>query len=262
MQYRIALAATNTAEPSTHISASSSPWTVPDKLEEIKRRERAWMGLTVEAVEETPMGSPSVVYELQHGVFAQGTRSAFQRSQSSGLRIIHLGHATTSTRGGVSVIAEGPSLLSPPEHSPSSASSQSLPHASTIEYGLGFSFADFNLDPEQDLAVYACTDNSKQLNGGMYRLGLVETHLRIRKLSENGAIHPQACSERLELGVSFERGVCFFIHIFGDFIGVLTRSISGLQTIRDNSELVIYNWKTGVLQMVRLWLFVTPLLDG
>lgn len=217
------------------------------------------MSLSFEEIQETEMEPLSGVYELQHGLFVQGKRSLSDMRQSARLRIIHLGR--TGAR-----IAPAPS--SHKDFSPSrstststfaSSSFEDLLNPSITQYQLGFNFADFNIDPEQDLAIYACLDDTQRLDDGIYGLPLVKTYIMIRRLSNNGAPHSLAALERLELGVAFQRGLSFYLQIFGDFVGILTRSISGLQLVRDTSEFLIYNWKTGVLQTVSCFkYFIDP----
>lgn len=188
------------------------------------------MRLKYENLGETPMEWHSGLYEFQHGVFIQGLRYSpdISHGQHEGVRIINLGRSRSAE------------AIHPTD--------KSIP--TTVEYRLGFEFSEFNIDPEQNLAIYACVDDSEALDDGLYGLPLVKAFIRIRQLGGNGSLHPRARFEKLELGITFQRGLAFFIQIFGDFVGVLTRSISGLQLVRDTSEFVIYNWKTGVMQTV------------
>jgi hypothetical protein len=166
----------------------------------------------------------SGVYELQHGVFIQGLRhaGAFVGAQSNGVRIMLLPRSTAMR---TSKVAE--------------------PEFTLEEYGLGFDFADFNIDPEQNLAVYACFEALDDSGAP------VQAYVRIRQLSGGGGAHPHARAERLELGRTTRHGLMFIIQIFGDFVGILTRSFPWAPDERRDSEFFLYNWQTGTLQTVR-----------
>lgn len=130
----------------------------------------------------------------------------------------------------------------------SSASVRNTRWPWSLKYRLGFSFADFNIDPSQDLAVYACYEYTQPEEG----LEFVHTYIRLRRLTSKGALHPHARLERLELGPTSGRGLAFFIQIFGDFVGVLIRAYPATPTTVGHYETIlsIYNWKTGTLQTV------------
>ena len=194
-----------------------------ERLDELRRRESAWATLQWHRRGTVDLAPDSGVYELQHGIFIQGIRDAGASvsAQSNGVRIMPLPHSATTISSEV-------------------AESEFTPE----EYGLGFDFADFNIDPEQNLAVYACfgvLDDPEST---------LQAHIRIRQLSGGGKAYPRARAERLDLRPTTRGGLMFNIQIFGDFVGILTRSILGEPDGRD-SEFFLYNWQTGTLQTVR-----------
>jgi len=167
------------------------------------------------------LASDSGIYELQQGIFIQGLRHVRTPigTLSDGVRMVHL-----------------------PRSSESDANECGF---SLEEHRRGFDFADFNIDPEQNLAVYACFEalNDPQAT--------IHTYIRILQLSNGGKPHPHARFERLELGTAVPQDLTFIIQIFGDFVGILTRTSFLALAERGDSEFHLYNWKTGTLQTVR-----------
>lgn len=217
LQYKLSLWAINLVE---RVNLPQS--NVRERLHELQRRETAWAGLRWRDRGIISLAPDSGVYELQQGIFIQGLRciGAPTDMLSDGVRIVHLPRSTDANATECQPITE--------------------------EYRLGFEFADFNIDPEQDLAVYAC---SEQLNNNSD--ATVNAYIRIRQLSRGGKAHPLARAERLELGRTFRHGLMFIIQIFGDFIGILNRSFAWAPEEFRDSEFFLYNWKTGTLQTVR-----------
>ncbi|KAF8338304.1 uncharacterized protein EI90DRAFT_3252644 [Cantharellus anzutake] len=100
---------------------------------------------------------------------------------------------------------------------------------------LGFEFREFNIDPEQNLAVYVCWEP------GPVGLPDIEV-IRLRKMFDN-APHPMARFETLSTR-SIPDGPCAYqVSIFGDFIGVMMRNLHVA-----NGGFWIWNWKTGICQ--------------
>jgi len=192
-----------------------------ERLNELRRRESAWANLRWHDCGMTDLASDSGIYELQHGIFIQGLRHVGTPNGmlSDGVRMVHLPRSSDSDAEECGFALE--------------------------EYRLGFDFADFNIDPEQNLAVYACFEalNDPQAT--------IHTYIRIRQLSNGGKAHPHARLERLELGNTVPQDLTFIIQIFGDFVGILTRTSFWAIDERRDSEFYLFNWKTGTLQTVR-----------
>lgn len=224
-QYSIALAAANISEVDGEPTSS-----IRERFGELKRREHAWMRLRFEE-SGTMYLTESHVYELQHGLFIQGLKTPWPQQGNSGLRIIRLPRSSSAISANLN------------------HSTEPLVHV----YSVPFVFTDFNVDPYQDLAVYGCCD-SVPVEGPDSRLERnFRVCIRLRRISDGGSPHPHARYEKLELGTRLgsRRGLAFFIQIFGDFIGVLSRDAGDRPdtTIRP-SNFSIFNWRTGVEQTV------------
>ncbi|KAF8293578.1 hypothetical protein DL93DRAFT_2234343 [Clavulina sp. PMI_390] len=203
-----------------------------DDIMEVKRRECAWMTFQFKEVLSEPMVPNSPCYSLWDGVLAQSKQCPENSSFSDGVRITHLKRSLHSLHS----LSPGSTHLA--ETSIAQNQIQNLTISQPfIEYQLGFRFADLTIDPEQDLAVYGCVEEFENGEDGPS----LRASVRLRKISESGAVHPSAVLEQINLGTVYSERLSFTIQVFGDFIGVLVN--------RGQDELRILNWKTGVLQM-------------
>ncbi|KAF8338303.1 uncharacterized protein EI90DRAFT_2570724 [Cantharellus anzutake] len=108
---------------------------------------------------------------------------------------------------------------------------------------LGFEFRVFDIDPEQNLAVYICRGPE---------CGII----RLRQMFDN-APHPMARFEALNTPFQPNDG-SYQVSIFGDFIGVMECSFT------PDGGFWIWNWKTGICQCellnvgMKSFLFLSP----
>ncbi|KAF8338302.1 uncharacterized protein EI90DRAFT_3013555 [Cantharellus anzutake] len=214
-------------------TTSTTPTAISTELARLRRREAGWANLKWHSqtyIIPSQPGALQAAYRLQHGFLACGRggsqSSRFDnclwlqplprvsdRPSGSGGREPPSAFESTSS-GRPEEFTDGDVEIDPPQP--------------PILIHLGFGFRVFDIDPEQNLAVYICRGPKRGI-------------IRLRQMFDN-APHPMARFEALNTPFQPNDTGSYQVSIFGDFIGVMECCLT------PDGGFWIWNWKTGICQ--------------
>ncbi|KAF8343033.1 uncharacterized protein EI90DRAFT_3115535 [Cantharellus anzutake] len=215
-----------------------------EKLSDLRRREVGWASLKWQPQTYTipidPSDSIRGLYELQHGFFARGWCKASTSGEPDGLWLQPLpgvvGRPSSTKSRRLSLVPNSIGSGSQVSLEGGDDDGVEIDSIQTPIFNyLGFEFQEFNIDPEQNLAVYVC--RGPDIDGDLGSM-----IVKIRQMSDN-ALHPLARYETLDTRSMSPEQCMYYVEIFGDFIGVMVRGL-----LVTNCRFWIWNWKTGICQ--------------
>ncbi|KAF8326210.1 uncharacterized protein EI90DRAFT_1965799 [Cantharellus anzutake] len=234
-----------------------------EKLLDLRRREVGWASLKWQPQTYTipidPSDSIRGLYELQHGFFARGWCKASTSGEPDGLWLQPLpgvvGRPSSTKSRRLSLVPNSIGSGSQVSLEGGDDDGVEIDSIQTPIFNyLGFEFQEFNIDPEQNLAVYVC--RGPDIDGDLGSM-----IVKIRQMSDN-ALHPLARYETLDTRSMSPEQCMYYVEIFGDFIGVMVRGL-----LVTNCRFWIWNWKTGICQCelsgfrMDSFLFLSPRLN-